>query len=94
MAHLVRPSTLEELIPNNVKLQWGLTSQTRLFFPVELKDTEFHYDYIVPLDKKGQKEFMNQHKIVKETGKKEDRLKTIREWATQRGYRIRLQQHV
>jgi hypothetical protein len=87
-ANLVRPSTLEELIPGTLKQQWGLTSQTRLFFPADLQDAEYHYEYSVPLDKKGQKEFMAQHKI--NPGKKEDRLKTIREWATQRGYRIRV----
>lgn len=94
MANLVRPSTLEELIPKDLKQQWNLTSQTRLFFPTELKETEYRYEYAVPLDKKGQKEFMIQHKIVKESGKKEDRLKTIREWATDRGYRITLYQNI
>jgi len=94
MANLVRPSTLEELIPMDFKQQWNLTSQTRLSFPTQLKESEFQYEYSVPLDKKGQKEFMIQHKIVKESGKKEDRLKTIREWAIDRGYRIVLYQNI
>lgn len=94
-----RPTSLEELIPQDVRTRWRITSHTSIPF-VEPRgtsrtETELQYEYVIHNDKKNLAKFMEQEKIPtmrREDGKKEDRVKTIRDWAMQRGYRIRLSQ--
>jgi hypothetical protein len=94
-----RPTSLEELIPQDVRARWRITSHTSLSFTeprgASKTESELPYEYVIHNEKKSLTKFMETEKISpvrREDGKKEDKIKTIRDWAMQKGYRIRLTQ--
>jgi hypothetical protein len=99
-SHWERPTTLEELIPVDVRMRYGIQTHTRIDFDKprgsEGTDKELHYcsEIIIPENYNELKEFVDRHKINVEKVTKESRLaciKAIQEWGVSHGYRIVMQ---
>lgn len=90
-AHWERPTSLEELIPADVRERWGIQTSTQMVFETErgTSDREFRMEIRVPNNDKKMRAFMSENQI-KTTHKKEDNLQSVRDWALQRGLRVRL----
>lgn len=88
-----RPTSLEELIPPDVRARWRITTHTSLNFPqprgTEKTDSELRYEVVVTNDDKKIRAFMAENNI-KTRASKEENLKIIRDWAIQRTYRLRI----
>lgn len=91
----VLPSTLEELIPADKRLRYGIKTHTP--FVVETPTDAMIADVnkiIIPdySDYKALGEFMRKHGIVVDTkitkDKKEDRIAAIKNWGITRGFRL------
>ncbi len=91
--HWERPTTLEELIPADVRQQWNITSSTEMHFELprgtEGTQSERKVEVAVPRLDKPMREFMNDNNI-KTTHDTESNLQRIRDWAWKLGFRIRL----
>ena len=92
-----RPTTLEELIPADLKLRFGIGSSTPLVFNyqrgIEGSETELGdiNEIVVPEGYAELKEFIDKHNIKVEKVTKESRaacMKAVRAWGVSRGYRI------
>jgi len=97
-----RPSTLEELIPADVKKRWNLKTATRIqWSEPELEDAEREIADINVIEIRYHvegksnrldarlREFMKLNK-VQTTHKMDDNIMTLREWAVYQGKKIRL----
>ncbi len=99
-SHWERPTTLEELIPVDVRMRYGIQTHTRLEFDkprgADGTEKELHScaEIIIPEDYSDLKEFVERHKISVEKKTKESRMaciKAIQEWGVSHGYRIVMQ---
>ncbi len=92
-AHWERPTTLEELIPADIRYKWQINSSTNLTFAkkrgAEGTDIELAQEIAIPDDDKKIRAFMIERNI-KTTHQKDGNLQRIREWAIQRGCRFRI----
>ena len=92
-AHWERPTTLEELIPADIRQQWNITSRTELQFDVprgaEGTECERKVELEIPRQDKPMREFMKKNDIPT-THDTESNLQRIREWTLRNGFRIRL----
>ena len=92
-----RPTSLEELIPADIKLKYGITTNTPLSFTyprgiegseVELSDVN---EMVIPENYNELKEFIEKQKIKVEKVTKESKaqcLKAVKAWGVSHGYRI------
>ena len=92
-----RPTTLEELIPPDVKLRYGITSQTVMTFALDrgVNGTEREMDRInevvMPTEYNDLIKFTKKHNMNVETvtkPPKENLVAAIKNWGVQHGYRI------
>ncbi len=92
-AHWERPTTLEELIPADVRFQWDITTATPLHFTAtrgsEGTERERKIEVEVSRQDKQMRVFMRENDIAT-THDAESNLQRIREWATRRGVRLRV----
>lgn len=93
MVHWERPSCLEELIPYDVRRRWNIVSQTAIAFPEdrnhESTQRELPWEVQVSANDKKMRQFMLENSI-KTTHQTSQNLARIREWAVQKGLRIRI----
>jgi hypothetical protein len=97
-AHWERPTTLEELIPSDLRTRYGITSNTRIEFtaprcaPESESEIASINTIVIPDDYTQLNEFAKKHKIVipnMKTKKAEAAILTaIKDWAIRRGIRI------
>ncbi len=92
--HWERPSCVEELIPYHVRMKYGIKTTTPIEYEADRGETEetfqeLPYEVVVPGDDKKMRKFMEDNKI-KRVHKGSENLQTIREWAIERGLRIRI----
>lgn len=92
-----RPTSLEELIPADIRLKYGIITSTPFTIPyprgtegsdVELSEVN---TMIVPENYNELKEFIDKYKIKVEKVTKESKvqcLKAVRSWCVSQGYRI------
>jgi hypothetical protein len=94
-----RPTSLEELIPIDVRERWNITTETKIpWSPPTQEDAlreiadinTIEIRYRDKLDGKI-REFMKLNKI-RTTHKMDDNIKTLFEWAISRGKKIRIVQ--
>jgi hypothetical protein len=92
-----RPTTLEELIPADIRKRYGIISHTSLSFPKSRgepgTETELSSinEVIIPDDYNQLKEFIDTHNIKVEKVTKESRsncMKAVIAWGIHHGYRI------
>lgn len=94
-----RPATLEELIPEDVRLRWNITTSTRIQWPTKLslEDAEREISDVnsirLPYEDRKLREFMKANKIHT-THKKQCNLQELREWAVRQGKKIVLEKPV
>ena len=92
-AHWERPTTLEELIPADVRLRWDITTTTELVFKAprgaEGTDREHKIEIEVSRQDKQMRAFMRENDIPT-THDAESNLQRIRDWATRKGLRLRV----
>lgn len=92
-AHWERPTSLEELIPWDVREQWGIQTQTDLLYsePRGAHGTDRELPFEVEVSKldKPMRAFMKD-KGIQTTHDTESNLQRIRDWALQHGVRLRL----
>ena len=92
-SHWERPTSLEELIPPDIRARYKINTSTPLNFKEERGEgdttNEFRILIEVPRADKAMREFMCNNDI-KTTHQTKENLSRIREWALQRGMRIRL----
>jgi hypothetical protein len=90
-AHWERPTSLEELIPVDVRERWNITTSTDLVFdaPRGTEGTECEHPIEIKIveQDKAVRDFMMKNNIDT-TRKTEQNLQRIREWAAQRGFRL------
>ena len=98
--HWERPTTLEELIPIDVRQRYNIQTHTRMHFEqprgADGTHTELHYgaEVIIPENYMELKDFVERHNIKVEKVTKESRtncIKAINEWGIAHGYRIVMQ---
>lgn len=91
--HWERPTSLEELIPPDIRARYKINTSTPLNFKEERGEgdttNEFRILIEVPRADKAMREFMSNNDI-KTTHQTKENLSRIREWALQRGMRIRI----
>jgi hypothetical protein len=95
-AHWERPSTLEELIPADLRLRYGITTATPTSFATprgesSLDELSAKNTLVVPEDYNELLKFVELHKIKvdKVTKPKSDEcFKAIKAWAVSRGCRV------
>lgn len=91
-----RPATLEELIPEDVRIRWNITTATRIQWPptFNLEDAEREISDVnsirIPYDDREIRNFMKANKIHT-THKKICNLQELREWAVRKGKKIILE---
>lgn len=88
-----RPESLEELIPEDVRKRWGITTKTLIYWPApttEVAESEISNHETIVIVKKDSKirEFMKQNKIST-VHKMEGNIVKLREWAVENGKKIR-----
>ena len=92
-----RPTTLEELIPADLKLRFGIATHTPLTFnyPRGMEGSETELGDIneieIPENYADLKRFIDRHKIKVEKVTKESHaacMKAVKAWGVTRGYRI------
>jgi hypothetical protein len=92
-----RPTSLEELIPSDVRKRYGIITHTPISFPVPRgapgTDVELSAinEVVIPDDYSQLKEFIDTHKIKVEKITKESRfncMKAIAAWGVSHGYRV------
>lgn len=92
-----RPTTLEELIPSDIRLRYNITSCTRIPFTNERCTPEAEHELasintvVIPDDYGQLSEFVKRHKIpVEKTTKAAGNafIAAIKEWGIKRGLRI------
>ena len=90
-AHWERPTSLEELIPADVRSRWNIMSSTETVFesPRGTDDSERKIEIAVSSNDKKMRDFMKENDIAT-THKTEDNLQRIREWCIARGVRLRI----
>ncbi len=92
----IRPSTLEELIPEDVRIRWNITTSTRIVWPnkLSLEDSEREISDVhsihIAYDDRKIRDFMKANKIHT-THKKQCNLQELREWAVRQGKKIVLE---
>jgi len=92
-----RPTTLEELIPYDVRQRFNIKTSTAIEFPLkrgalgtEVELSLFN-ELIIPDDYTHLKEFIDTHKIKVEKITKESLAncrKAVKKWGAERGYRV------
>ena len=91
--HWERPTSLEELIPPDVRARFNINSCTPIAYAEDRGDgntaKEFRIEIKVPRNDKAMREFMA-HNDIRTTHQTKENLTRIREWALQRGIRIRM----
>jgi hypothetical protein len=91
--HWERPTTLEELIPHDIRYQWDITSTTKILFEkprgAEGTDREWKMEIEVPKQDKLMRDFMRKNDIPT-TSALECNLQRIRDWCVLKGLRLRL----
>jgi hypothetical protein len=104
-SHVERPRTLEELIPFDVRERWGITTSTPIVYhtpvrrPQTLEEKEREIaesNTVVIYYPKAQldrclREYMKKNKIDT-THSKEGNIKVLRQWLTDNGKKLRLEQ--
>ena len=94
-----RPATLEELIPEDVRIRWNITTSTSIQWasPLILEDKEREISDTnsihIPYDDRKIRDFMKANKIHT-THKKQCNLRELREWAVRQGMKIVLDNSV
>ncbi len=92
-AHWERPSSLEELIPYHLRVRYGIQTTTELEWGTprgsEESLRELAQEIAVPGNDKKMRKFMEQYGI-KTVHKGAVNLQTIRDWASERGLRVRI----
>ena len=92
-----RPTTLEELIPPDIKMRYGITTHTQIIFPTKRGDpgTDREMDRIneiyIPTNYNELMKFKELHGITVETVtkyKEENVIAAIKKWGVSHGYRI------
>lgn len=101
VTHVVRPRTLEELIPEEVRLRWGITTSTPILWttPLTLADQEREIADTNTIEvryREGKqdskiREVMRVHKIPT-VHKMEGNIQLLRKWAVEHGKKVRLVQ--
>lgn len=95
-----RPETLEELIPADLRLRWGIITKTMIKHvslknPISLDTAEAEIidgnTIEMSLNDKKIRDFMRINKI-QTTHKRNDNINRIRSWAVQKGMKIRFTQ--
>jgi hypothetical protein len=96
--HWERPTTLEELIPSDLRARYGITTSTRVEFTAPRCTPEAEGEIapvntiVIPDDYTQLNEFAKKHKIVVPNMKKKPAeaaiLTAIKDWAIHRGIRI------
>jgi hypothetical protein len=91
--HCERPTTLEELIPHDIRYQWDITTATEILFTVprgaEGTEREWKMEIEVSRLDKPMREFMKKNDIPT-THDTESNLQRIREWSVRKGLRLRI----
>ncbi len=91
--HWERPTTLEELIPADIKQQWNITTATQLTFALprgaEGTESERKIEIEVSRQDKPMRVFMRENDIPT-THDTESNLQRIREWSMRNGFRLRI----
>ncbi len=91
-----RPATLEELIPEDIRMRWNITTSTRINWPTTLtlddKEREISdaNSIRIQYDDRKIRDFMKANKIHT-THKKQCNLRELREWAVRQGKKIILE---
>ena len=92
-ANWERPTSLEELIPADVRERWNIQTSTELMFETERgapgTDRERKIEVEVSSNDKQLRQFMKEN-AIDTTSAREENLKRIRDWATQHGFRLRI----
>jgi hypothetical protein len=89
-SHWERPAYLEDLIPPDVRARWGITTCTEVALDDRPRSEEERtYEIEVSSNDKKMRDFMKDH-AIDTTHKCETNLQRIREWAYQRGFRLRI----
>ena len=98
--HVRRPRTLEELIPPDVRVRWGITTQTPIVWSrptVAIMEREVADENTIEIKHQGNnrdakiREVMRQHK-VRTAHSMEDNIARLRSWAVSQGKKIRILQ--
>ena len=92
-----RPSTLEELIPEDVRNRWNITTETKIqFIParslsLDEKEREISHTNTIELQFKDAiiRSYMKTNKIPTEHSMKNNII-LLREWAVENGMKVRL----
>lgn len=107
VTHVWRPATLEELIPEDVRARWGITTSTYIVWPkTSLADAEREIaetsTIIVKKSDRTIREEMKKRKIPtvhamdetldKEGKPKDGNIQLLRKWAIQHGKKVRFLQ--
>ena len=93
-----RPTTLEELIPEDVRIRWNITTSTRILWSspnslsLDEKEREISdaNSIRIQYDDRKIRDFMKANKIHT-THKKQCNLRELREWAVRQGKKIVLE---
>jgi hypothetical protein len=92
-AHWERPSSLEELIPFHLRVRYGIQTTTQLDYDSprgsEESFKELPHEIRVPGNDKRMRKFMDKRGI-KTVHKGAVNLQTIKDWAKERGLRVRI----
>jgi hypothetical protein len=94
LSHWERPTSYEELIPYNVRRRWDIHTSTPLVFDTPRNEdtaSELAHEIVISLNDKKMRVFMADRGI-KTTHQTTQNLVRIREWAVQRGFKIRMTQ--
>ncbi len=92
-----RPTTLEELIPADVRFRYGIATHTLINFdakrgdPGTEREIECVNEIIIPSEYNELKEFTKRHGMIVETvtkPPKENLVAACKAWGVQHGYRI------
>jgi len=104
VTHVWRPATLEELIPEDVRARWGITTSTYIIWPkASLADAEREIaetnTIVVRKNDRAIRDAMKQRKIptvhamdetVDKEGKPKDgNIQLLRKWAVNHGKKVR-----
>jgi hypothetical protein len=98
--HVRRPRTLEELIPPDVRVRWGITTQTPIIWSrpaVAVMEREVDDENTIEIRHQGNnrdsriREVMRQHK-VRTAHSMEDNMTRLRSWAVTHGKKISIVQ--
>lgn len=91
--HWERPSSLEELIPYHLRMRYGIQSTTEMVYHAERGSEgsfrELSQEISVPGNDKKMRKFMENYGI-KTVHKGAVNLQTIKDWARDRGLRVRI----